>query len=78
MGAVATIKVIDTSASITPRAGCAALNAIERQIAEMQRGEMQRGDVLVLIPITGEAANDAWWRILRHQASPSENPTTPT
>ncbi len=56
----ATIEVIDTSLSITPRAEKAALDAVQNQI-----GHMQRGDMLVLIPITGDAANDAGGRVLR-------------
>jgi hypothetical protein len=56
----ATVEVVDTSRSITPRAEKAALDAVEVQI-----GQMQRGDLLVLIPITGDAANDAGGRILR-------------
>jgi hypothetical protein len=56
----ATVEVIDTSLSITPRAEKAALDAVGNQIARMERG-----DVLVLIPITGDAANDAGGRILR-------------
>ncbi|MGC9224921.1 MAG: hypothetical protein ACP5E2_13420 [Terracidiphilus sp.] len=59
----ATIEVIDTSASITPRAEHAALGAVQAQI-----GRMQRGDILVLIPITGDAANDAGGRVLRISA----------
>ncbi len=59
----ATVEVIDTSASITPRAEKAALDAVQDQIAHMQRG-----DQLVLIPITGDAANDAGGRILRLSA----------
>jgi hypothetical protein len=58
-----TIDVIDTSASITHRAEKAALEAIERQIEQMQRG-----DRLVLIPITGDAANGSGGRILRLSA----------
>jgi hypothetical protein len=59
----ATVEVIDTSASITPRAEKAALDAVQNQIARMQRG-----DRLVLIPITGDAQNDAGGRILRLSA----------
>lgn len=59
----ATIEVIDTSLSITPRAEKEALDAIPNQI-----GNMQRGDMLILIPITGDAANDAGGRILRLSA----------
>jgi hypothetical protein len=59
----ATVEVIDTSLSITPRAEKATLDAIEVQI-----GHMQRGDILILIPITGDAANDAGGRILRLSA----------
>jgi hypothetical protein len=56
----ATVEVIDTSLSITPRAEKAALDAVQNQIAHMQRG-----DSLVIIPITGDAVNDAGGRILR-------------
>jgi hypothetical protein len=66
---VAAIEVIDTSLSISPRAEKAALDAVECQI-----GHMQRGDMLVLIPITGDAANDAGGRILRLSA-PTERET---
>ena len=59
----AAVEVIDTSMSITPRAEKAALDAVRDQIVHMQRG-----DVLVLIPITGDAANDAGGRILRLSA----------
>jgi hypothetical protein len=59
----ATIEVIDTSLSITPRAEKAALDAVQAQI-----GHMQRGDTLILIPITGDAANDAGGRVLRLSA----------
>ena len=45
---VATVEVIDTSASITPRAEKAALDAVQGQI-----DHMQRGDRLVLIPSPG-------------------------
>ena len=55
-----TIEVIDTSLSITPRAEKAALDAVQNQISRMQRG-----DRLVLIPVPGDAANDAGGRILR-------------
>jgi hypothetical protein len=37
-----------------------ALNAVQNQIVRMQRG-----DVLILIPITGDEANDAGGRVLR-------------
>ena len=60
---VATVEVIDTSLSITTRAEKAALDAVQGQI-----DHMQRGDRLVLIPITGDAANDAGGRILRLSA----------
>jgi hypothetical protein len=56
----ATVMLVDTSLSITPRAEKAALDAVQTQIAHMQRG-----DQLVLIPITGNAANDAGGRVLR-------------
>ena len=56
----ATVEVLDTSLSITPRAEHAAENAILDQISHMGRG-----DRLILIPITGDAENDAGGRILR-------------
>jgi hypothetical protein len=59
----ATVELIDTSLSITPRAEKAALHAVQDQI-----GGMNRGDVLILIPITGDAENDAGGRILRLRA----------
>jgi hypothetical protein len=68
----ATVQVIDTSASITPRAEKAALGAVENQIAHMRRG-----DTLILIPITGDAENDAGGRILRLSA-PTERETYDT
>jgi hypothetical protein len=58
-----TVEVIDTSLSITPRAERAALDAVESQIAHIQRG-----DILILIPITGDAVNYAGGRILRLSA----------
>jgi hypothetical protein len=60
---VATVIVIDTSASITPRAERAALGAVGEQISHLGRG-----DRLILIPITGDAQNDAGGRILRLSA----------
>lgn len=68
----ATVEVIDTSLSITPRAEKAALDAVQNQIAHMQRG-----DQLVLIPITGDAANDAGGRVLRLSA-PTQRETYDT
>jgi len=59
----ATVEVIDTSLSITPRAERAAFDAVENQI-----DHIQRGDRLILIPITGDTANDAGGRILRLSA----------
>ncbi len=56
----ATVEVIDMSLSITPRAEHAAENAILDQISRMGRG-----DRLIIIPITGDAQNDAGGRILR-------------
>jgi hypothetical protein len=56
----ATVEIIDTSASIAPRAEKAALDAVQNQISHMQRG-----DRLVLIPITGDEVNDAGGRVLR-------------
>lgn len=67
-----TVEVVDTSLSITPRAEKAAFGAVQNQI-----GHMQRGDRLVLIPITGDAANDAGGRILRLSA-PTERETYDT
>jgi len=52
--------LIDTSLSVTPRAERAVLDALQTLIAHMQRG-----DQVVLIPITGDAANDAGGRVLR-------------
>ena len=60
---VATVEIIDTSASITPRAVRAVLNAVDEQISRLGRG-----DRLVVIPITDDARNDAPGRILRLQA----------
>jgi hypothetical protein len=57
------VEIIDTSQSITPRAEHAALDAVRNQI-----DRMQRGDVLILIPITGDGQNDVGGRILRFQA----------
>lgn len=62
---LATVIVLDTSASIAPRALKAATDQIRADI-----GEMQRGDLLVVIPITANAANDDQGRILR-LAAPS-------
>jgi len=67
-----TVEVIDTSLSITPRAEKAALDAVQEQIAHMQRG-----DQLVIIPITGDAANDAGGRVLRLSA-PTQRETYDT
>ena len=60
---VATVEIVDTSASITPRAERATLNAVDEQISRLGRG-----DRLVVIPITDDARNDAPGRILRLQA----------
>ena len=68
----ATVEVIDTSLSITPRAEKAALDAVQDQFAHMQRG-----DRLVLIPITGDAANDTGGHILRPSA-PTQRETYDT
>jgi len=65
----ATIEVIDTSLSITPRAEKAALDAVQHQIVHMQRG-----DRLILIPITGDAQNDAGGRVLRLTAPTEREP----
>lgn len=63
---VTTVEVIDTSMSITPRAEHAAQSVVGNQISRMGRG-----DRLILIPITGDAENDAGGRILR-LAAPTE------
>src|ERR1035441_8055941 len=68
----ATVEVIDTSLSITPRAEKAALDAVQDQIAHMQRE-----DTLVVIPITGDAANDTEGRVLRLSA-PTQRETYDT
>lgn len=68
----ATVEVVDTSLSIAPRAEQAIFDAIQNQIAYMQRG-----DTLVIIPITGDAANDAGGRILRLSA-PTQRETYDT
>jgi hypothetical protein len=68
----ATVEVVDTSLSIAPRAEKAVLDAVQNQIAHMQRG-----DTLVIIPITGDAANDAGGRILRLSA-PTQRETYDT
>jgi hypothetical protein len=68
----AMVEVVDTSVSITPRAEKAILDAVQNQIAHMQRG-----DTLVIIPITGDAANDAGGRILRLSA-PTQRETYDT
>jgi hypothetical protein len=69
---VATVIVIDTSASITPRAERATLGAVGDQISRLGRG-----DRLILIPITGDAQNDAGGRILRLSA-PTQRETYDT
>lgn len=65
----ATVEVIDTSLSVTPRAEKDILDAIQEQIAHLGRG-----DKLVLIPITGNAENDAGGRILRLQGPTTREP----
>jgi hypothetical protein len=60
---VVTVEVIDTSISITPRAERAVQSAVGNQISRMGRG-----DRLILIPITGDAQNDAGGRVLRLSA----------
>jgi hypothetical protein len=66
---VATVEIIDTSLSITPRAEKAALDAVQRQIVHMHRG-----DQLILIPITGDAENDSGGCVLR-LSGPTERET---
>ena len=68
----ATVEVIDTSLSITPRAEKAALDAVQNQIAHMQRG-----DTLIAIPITRDAANDSGGHVLRLSA-PTQRETYDT
>jgi hypothetical protein len=58
-----TVELIDTSLSITPRAEQATIDAVRAEL-----GRMERGDILILIPITGDELNDAGGRILRLQA----------
>jgi hypothetical protein len=60
---VATVEIIDTSLSITPRAKNAVLSAVGDQITSLGRG-----DILVVIPITNDARDDVGGRILRLQA----------
>ncbi|MDR3725133.1 MAG: hypothetical protein P4K83_11685 [Terracidiphilus sp.] len=55
-----TVIVLDTSLSITPRAGQAAIG--ERIL------HLDRGDRIILVPITNDARNDTGGRILRLQA----------
>jgi hypothetical protein len=64
-----TVEVIDTSMSITPRAERAAQRAVGDQISRMGRG-----DRLILIPITGDAQNDAGGRVLRLTAPTEREP----
>jgi hypothetical protein len=64
-----TIDVLDTSLSITPRASRAAESAIIDQISRLGRG-----DRLIVIPITGDAQNDAGGRILRLVAPTERQP----
>jgi hypothetical protein len=63
---VVTVEVIDTSMSITPRAERTVQRAVRDQISHMGRG-----DRLILIPITGDAQNDAGGRVL-HLTAPTE------
>jgi hypothetical protein len=66
---VATVEVIDTSMSITSRAEHTAKSAVGNQISHMGRG-----DRLILIPITGNAQNDAGGRVLRLSAPTEREP----
>jgi hypothetical protein len=66
---IVTVEVIDTSMSITPRAEHTARSAVGTQISRMGRG-----DRLILIPITGDAENDAGGRILRLTAPTNREP----
>lgn len=65
----ATVELIDTSLSVGPRAEQSALAAVRGQISRLGRG-----DTLILIPITGDAENDAGGRILRMQAPTTREP----
>jgi len=58
-----TIEIIDTSLSITPRAEKAAFDAVGDHIRHMERS-----DRLVVIPVTGDAENDAGGHILHLEA----------
>lgn len=64
-----TVELIDTSLSISPRSETAALDAVSGQIQRMGRG-----DRLILIPVTGDAENDAGGRILRLDAPTVREP----
>lgn len=65
----ATVELIDTSLSISPGAEQSALHAVRGQISRLGRG-----DTLILIPITGDAENDAGGRILRLRAPTTREP----
>lgn len=65
----ATVELIDTSLSISPQAEKSVIEAVRGQISRLKRG-----DTLILIPITGNAANDAGGRILRLQAPAMREP----
>ena len=58
-----TVELIDMSLSIGPRAESATLDAVRHQIQRMGRG-----DRLILIPVAGDAENEAGGRILRLDA----------
>ncbi len=65
----ATVELIDTTLSITPRAERAALDAVGAQISHLGRG-----DQLIVIPITGDAENDAGGHILRLRVPTKREP----
>lgn len=65
----ATVELIDTSLSISPCTEQTVLAAVRSQVSHLGRG-----DILILIPITGNAANDAGGRILRLQALTNRKP----
>jgi hypothetical protein len=66
---VVTVEVIDTSMSIPPRAERTVQRAVREQILDLGRG-----DRLIIIPITGDAQNDAGGRVLRLTAPTEREP----
>lgn len=68
-----TFGLIDTSLSLSPCAQQAALNVVRGQIQRMGRG-----DRLILIPVTGNAQNDAGSASFGLERRPAAPPTMPT